>query len=173
MLTGVAIPVNAEIKNYAAIALTLGLSWLTVPLVWLGYHKFGQNFLTAKYWIAAWLLAPWLALSVAGINGFLGDYNPKVKAFLQQPNIAAVVQNHPIDFVEGGGKTGVLLRFYTPHLGKETVNLSDLPKASYVWVKSEIARKSNLSYNAIGTIREMELVQLIETNKNLSQNSSK
>ncbi len=173
VLTGVAIPVSTEIKNYGAIALTLGLGWLTVPLVWLGYHKFGQEFLTAKYWIAAWLLAPWLALSVAGINGFLGDYNPEVKAFLHQPNIASVVQNHPIDFVEGGGKTGVLLRFYTPHLGKETVNLSDLPKASYVWVKSEIARKSNLSYNAIGTIREMELVQLIETNKKLPQNSSK
>lgn len=168
--TGVAIPVNTEIQKYAAIAFTLGLGWLSVPLVWIGYHKFGQQFLTAKYWVASWLIAPWLALSVAGTTGFLGDYNPEIKAFLQQPNIASVVQNYPINFVEGGGKTGVLLRFYTPHLGKTAENISDLPTASYAWVKSETASKSNLSYNAIGTIRDVQLVQVMKTANNQTQN---
>ncbi|MBW4664889.1 MAG: glycosyltransferase family 39 protein [Chroococcus sp. CMT-3BRIN-NPC107] len=161
--TGVVISVDAEIQKYAAIAFVLGLGWLTVPLVWFGYHKLGKQFLTAKYWVAGWLVAPWLALSVAGITGLLGDFNPEVKAFLQQPNIASVVQNHPINFVEGGGKTGVLLRFYTPHLGKVAENISDLPKASYAWVKSDIANKSNLSYSAIATIRDVQLVQVQET----------
>ncbi len=173
VLTGLVIPVDVvEIQKYAAIAFTLGLGWLSVPLVWIGYHKFEQQFLTAKYWIAGWLLAPWLALSIAGVTGFLGDYNPEVKAFLQQPNIAAVVQNHPINFVEGGGKTGVLLRFYTPHLGKVAESISDLPKASYAWVKSEIASKSNFAYNAIGTIRDVQLVQVRETANRQPQNSS-
>ena len=165
-LTGVAIPVTSEIQKYAAITFALGLGWLSVPLVWIGYHKFGQQFLTAKYWVAGWLIAPWLALSVAGITGFLGDYNPEIKAFLQQPSVASVVQNHLINFVEGGGKTGVLLRFYTPHLGKVAENVSDLPTASYAWVKSEVASKSNSSYNAIGTIRDVQLVQVIKTVNN-------
>ncbi len=172
VLTGVVITVDVEIQKYAAIAFVLGLGWLTVPLVWIGYHKFNQQFLTAKYWVAGWLLAPWLALSVAGITGFLGDYNPEVKAFLQQPNIAPVVQNHPINFVEGGGKTGVLLRFYTPHLGKVAENISDLPKASYAWVKSDIASNSKSSYNAIATIRDVQLVQVQETANTPPQNPS-
>lgn len=163
LLTGVAIPVSAEVEKYAAITFVLGLGWLMVPLVWIGYHKFNQRFLTAKYWVASWLLAPWLALSVAGITGFLGDYNPEIKAFLQQPLVASVVQNHPINFVEGGGKTGVLLRFYTPKLGKVAENISDLPKASYAWVKSDIANNSKSAYNAIATIRDVQLVQVQET----------
>ncbi|MBA2750226.1 MAG: glycosyltransferase family 39 protein [Tatlockia sp.] len=174
VLIGGAIPgleLNVEIKKYAAIAFALGLGWLSVPLVWIGYHQLGQQFLTAKYWLAGWLLAPWLALSVAGITGFLGDYNPEIKAFLQQPNIASVVQNHPINFVEGGGKTGVLLRFYTPHLGQVAENISDLPKASYAWVKSEIVRNSKSSYNAIGTIRDVQLIQ-VQTANTQPQNSS-
>ncbi len=163
VLTGVVIPIEMEIQKYAAIAFVLGLGWLFVPLVWIGYHKFNQRFLTAKYWVASWLLAPWLALSVAGITGFLGDYNPEVKEFLQQPNVASVVQNHPINFVEGGGKTGVLLRFYTPKLGKVAENISDLPKASYAWVKSDIASNSKFAYNAIATIRDVQLIQVQET----------
>ncbi len=170
-LTGVA-TVDTEIKKYAAIAFALGLGWLGVPLVWIGYHKFGKRFLSAKYWIATWLLAPWLALAVAGSTGFLSDYNPEVKAFLQQPSVASIVQNHPINFVEGGGKTGVLLRFYTPHLGKVAEKLSDLPKASYAWVKSETANQANLSYNAIGTIRDVQLVQILETANNRPQKPS-
>jgi len=170
--TGIVIPVDADIKNYAAIALTLGLGWLSVPLVWIGYHKFGQKFLTPKYWIAGWLLAPWLALAVTGASGFFGDYNPEVKAFLQQPNIASIVQNHPINFIESSGKTEVLLRFYTPHLGKVADNLSDLPKDSYAWVKSETISKLKLPYKAIGTIRDVQLVQVLKNDKTLPQNPS-
>ncbi len=172
---GVAIPgieIDAEIQNYAAIAFALGLGWLIVPLVWIGYHQLGQQFLTARYWLAGWLLGPWLALAVAGVTGFLGDYNPEVKTFLQQPQIASVVQNHPINFVEGGGKTGVLLRFYTPHLGQIAENISDLPKDSYAWVKPEIASRSKLPYNLVGTIRDVQLVQVLKTANTQKQNSS-
>ena len=172
VLTGVVIPVDAELQKYIAIAFALGLGWLSVPLVWIGYHKFGQQFLTAKYWVAGWLIAPWLALSVAGVTGFLGDYNPEIRAFLQQPNIASIVQNYPINFVEGGGKTGVLLRFYTPHLGKVAGDISALPKASYAWVKSKTAKNSKSSYNAIGTIRDVQLVQIIKPANTPLQKSS-
>lgn len=168
--TGLVIPVSAEIKSYIPIAFTLGLAWLSVPLVWIGYHKFGQKFLTAKYWIAGWLFAPWLALALTGASGLFGNYNPEVKAFLQQPNIASIVQNHPINFLEGGGKTEVLLRFYTPRIGIVADNLSDLPKDSYVWVRSETTSKSKLSYKAIGTVQDMQLVQVLENSETPPQN---
>jgi len=167
---GVAIPgvEVAEIQKYAAIALALGLGWLIVPLVWIGRHQLGKQFLTAKYWLAGWLLGPWLALAVAGITGFLGDYNPQVKAFLQQPEIAAVVQNHPINFVELGGKTGVLLRFYTPYLGREVENISDLPSASYAWVKSDLVEERS-RYQSIGKLKDVQLVQVLQSDSSQIQ----
>lgn len=141
------------------------------PLVWIGRHQLGKQFLTAKYWLAGWLLGPWLALAVAGITGFLGDYNPQVKAFLQQPEIAAVVQNYPVNFVELGGKTGVLLRFYTPHLGREVGHISDLPTASYAWVKLDIVDERS-RYQSIGKLKDVQLVQVLQSDNSHRQKSS-
>lgn len=171
---GVAIPgveFNAETQKYGAIALALGLGWLLVLLVWIGRHQLGKQFLTANYWLAGWLLGPWLALSVAGLTGFLGNYNPQVKAFLRQPEIAAVVQKHPINFVEGGGKTGVLLRFYTPHLGRVAANISDLSTASYAWVKSDTLDKRS-RYQSIGKLNDVQLVQVLRSDTSQPQKSS-
>jgi len=168
---GVAIPgveLNAQMQKYAAIALALGLGWLIVPLVWIGRHQLGKQFLTANYWLAGWLIGPWLALAVAGLTGLLGDYNPQVKAFLQQPEIAAVVQNYPINFVEVGGKTGVLLRFYTPHLGREVEHISDLPKASYAWVMSDLVEERS-RYQSIGKLKDVQLVQVLQSDSSQIQ----
>lgn len=90
------ISLDVEVKKYGVVALVLGLVWLTLPIQWLARHRYGNTFLTARYWLAGWLLGPWLAIAVAGYTGLLGDYNPDVKTFLQQPTIAAVLQTHPI-----------------------------------------------------------------------------
>lgn len=168
---GVAIPgvkLNAYIQKYAAIALALGLGWLIVPIVWIGRYRLSKQYLTVNYWLAGWLIGPWLALSVAGVTGFLGDYNPQVKAFLQQPEIAAVVQNHPVNFVESDTKTGVLLRFYTPHLGREVAHISDLPTASYAWVKSDIVDERS-RYQSIGKLKDVQLVRVLRSDSSQMQ----
>ncbi|NJL79737.1 MAG: hypothetical protein HC917_14480 [Richelia sp. SM2_1_7] len=72
---------DGEIRNYAIIGLVLGLSWLTLPLIWVARCRFGKNLISARYWIAAWLISAWLTLAVTGSLGFLSNYNPDFRAF--------------------------------------------------------------------------------------------
>jgi 4-amino-4-deoxy-L-arabinose transferase-like glycosyltransferase len=150
---------GVEIRKYASIILVLGLGWLILPLVWIGRYRFGQKFLTARYWMAGWLIPAWLALAVAGFNGLIGDYNPDLRAFLAQKAIAQILQTNPINFVQVGGKTGVLLNFYTPHHGKQVQQLSELSAGSYAWIS---AKQPTLStpYRVLGTVQKYQLIQL-------------
>lgn len=149
---------GAEIRKYATIVLTLGLGWLILPLVWIGRYRFGQKFITARYWIAGWLIPAWLALAVAGFNGFIGDYNPDVRAFLTQRAIASILQTNPINFVQVGGKTGVLLNFYTPHHGKEVQQVSELSAGSYAWISAK--HPVSTPHRVLGTVQHYQLIQL-------------
>ncbi|MGI8504124.1 MAG: ArnT family glycosyltransferase [Hassallia sp.] len=151
---------GAEIRKYASIVLALGLGWLILPLVWIGRYRFGQKFLTARYWIAGWLIPAWLALAVAGFNGFIGDYNPDFRAFLAQRAIAEILQTNPINFVQVGGKTGVLLNFYTPHHGKEVQQVSQLPASSYAWISAKKAAELSTSHRVLGTVQDYQLIKL-------------
>ncbi|MBW4480637.1 MAG: glycosyltransferase family 39 protein [Tolypothrix brevis GSE-NOS-MK-07-07A] len=157
---------SAEIRKYATVVLPLGLGWLILPLVWIGRYRFGQKFLTARYWIAGWLIPAWLALAMAGFNGLIGDYNPNLRAFLAQRAIAQILQTNPINFVQVGGKTGVLLNFYTPHHGKQVQQLSELPPGSYAWIS---AKQSALStpHRVLGTVQNYQLIQLSHLNTHL------
>jgi len=150
---------GAEIRKYASIILALGLGWLILPLVWIGRYRFGQKFLTARYWMAGWLIPAWLALAVAGFNGFIGDYNPDLRAFLAQKAIAQILQTNPINFVQVGGKTGVLLNFYTPHHGKQVQQVSELSAGSYAWIS---AKQPTLStpHQVLGTVQKYQLIKL-------------
>ncbi|MCV3213472.1 hypothetical protein OGM63_08015, partial [Plectonema radiosum NIES-515] len=150
---------GAEIRKYATVVLTLGLGWFILPLVWIGRYHFGQKFLTARYWIGSWLIPAWLALAVAGFNGFLGDYNPDVRAFLAQKAIAQILQTNPINFVQVGGKTGVLLNFYTPHHGKQVQQVSELSAGSYAWISAKQPALSTHN-RVLGTVQVYQLIQL-------------
>ncbi len=150
---------GVEIRKYASIILVLGLGWLILPLVWIGRHRFGQKFLTARYWIAGWLIPAWLALAIAGFNGLIGDYNPDIRAFLAQKAIAQILQTNPINFVQVGGKTGVLLNFYTPHHGKQVQQLSELPAGSYAWISAKQPALSTHN-RVLGTVQKYQLIQL-------------
>jgi 4-amino-4-deoxy-L-arabinose transferase-like glycosyltransferase len=153
---------DAEVRNYAAIGLALGMGWLILPLVWIGRYHFGHKFLTVRYWIAGWLIPAWLALAVSGSTGIISNYNPDVKAFLQQPAIVQVLNSSPVYFVQIGGKTGVLLNFYTPHHGQKVEQVSELPVSSYAWIPAKKTNEISRPYRVIGTVQKVNLIQLIE-----------
>ncbi|MEB3181675.1 MAG: glycosyltransferase family 39 protein [Nostocaceae cyanobacterium] len=159
------ISADLDISKYGLAGLVLGLGWLTLPLLWISRHRWGNKSLTANYWLSSWLVPAWLTLAVAGSTGLLGDYNPDVKAFLQQPEVAAIVQNNTIHFVvqetqalkTGGDKPLLLLTFYTPHWGQRFHKLEELPPANYAWVSPDVALKSD-KYRIIRNFRNWLLV---------------
>lgn len=153
---------DGEIRNYAIIGLVLGLCWLSLPLIWIARCRFGKNIVTARYWIGAWLISSWLSLAVTGSNGLLSNYNPDFQAFLQQPEISHTLQNHPINFIDVGGKTGVLINFYTPKHGKRIkINqLSQLSAASYAWIRQTQANQISQPHRVIGEVQKYQLIYL-------------
>ena len=151
---------DGEIRNYAIIGLVLGLTWLTIPLIWIARCRIGKNIITARYWISAWLISAWLTLAVTGSLGFLSNYNPDFKAFLQQPEIAQILKNHPVNFVEVGDKTGVLINFYTPNHGKRVKEVSQLPASSYAWISKKKASEISLPHRVIGEVQKYQLIKL-------------
>ncbi|BAZ28243.1 glycosyl transferase family protein [Cylindrospermum sp. NIES-4074] len=152
---------NAEFRKYAIFGLTMGLGWLILPVVWISRYHFGNKWLTSDYWVAGWLIPCWLALAVAGSFGFLGDYNPVFRTFLQQPAIAKILQNHPIYFVEVEGKTAVLLNFYTPIHGKKVNSISELPAFSYAWISTQRSAELSTPHHVLGTVQKSQLIQVL------------
>ena len=152
---------SGDIRKYAIVTLTLGCGWLILPFVWIGRYRFGKKFLNSNHWLAGWLIPAWLALAVAGSNGFLSDYNPDMRTFLAQPAIAQILQNHSIHFVKVGGKTGVLLDFYTPHHGEDVEQFSELPVYSYAWISAQQATNLSTPHRVLGTVQQYQLIQVL------------
>jgi len=151
---------NADIRKYAPLGLIVGLGWLILPAVWIARHHFGYKFLTARYWLAGWLLPCWLALAMAGGLGLLGDYNPAFRAFFQQTAIASIVQTHPVHFVKVEGKNAVLLNFYTPIHGSRVDSISQLPVSSYAWIYLKNTPDLSRPHRVLGTVQSYQLIQV-------------
>jgi len=151
---------DGEIRNYATIGLVLSLGWLTLPLIWIARCRFGKSLITARYWIVAWLISAWLTLAVTGNFGFLSNYNPDFQAFLQQPEIAQILENHAINFVNVDGKTGVLINFYTPKHGKRVNEIYQLPTPSYAWISEQQASTISQPHRIIGEVQSYQLIKL-------------
>jgi 4-amino-4-deoxy-L-arabinose transferase-like glycosyltransferase len=151
---------DAEVHKYGRIAVISGLSWLIVAILWLNRYHLGRKFFNSRYWVAGWLVPAWISLAAAGSTGFLGDYNPEMKTFLQQPAIAQVLQSSVIDFVDIRGKTDVLLKFYTPHHGKR-VEQSELATSSYAWVSHKQVTNISQPHKVLGTVEKVSLIQFL------------
>ncbi|RAM53158.1 MAG: phospholipid carrier-dependent glycosyltransferase [Hapalosiphonaceae cyanobacterium JJU2] len=158
-----------EIRKYATVGLALGCGCLILPSVWIGRYCFGQKFLNSNYWLAGWLIPGWLALAVVGSHGFLSDYNPDMRSFLVQPAIAQILQNHSIKFVKVGGKTGVLLDFYTPHHGDDVDTISELPLYSYAWISPQRITDLSTPHRVLGTVQKHQLIQILPQKQKLKK----
>ncbi|MBW4631337.1 MAG: glycosyltransferase family 39 protein [Iphinoe sp. HA4291-MV1] len=153
---------DAQINKYTTVALVSGVSWLILPLMWIGRYQLGKKFLTSRYWLAGWLVPVWISLAAAGSIGFLGDYNPDVKAFIQQSAIAQVLHSSPINFVDIRGKSDVLLKFYTPHHGKRVQQVSQLPASSYAWVSGKQMANLSQPHQVLGTVQSVSLIRVLD-----------
>ncbi|MEH2267798.1 MAG: glycosyltransferase family 39 protein [Nostoc sp.] len=150
----------SDIRKYATISLVLGLGWLILPVVWISRYHFGQKFLTARYWIAGWLIPCWLALATMGSTGMLSDYNPTLRTFLQQPAIASILQTNPIYIVQIDAKTKVLLNFYLSSRPQQVVSISQVPALSYALIYAE-SPKLSTPHRIVGTVKEYQLIQVL------------
>ncbi|MDZ8221942.1 glycosyltransferase family 39 protein [Nostoc sp. ChiVER01] len=150
-----------DIRKYASIGLAMGLGWLILPVVWISRYHFGKKFLTARYWIAGWLIPCWLALAMTGSIGLLSDYNPVLRSFLQQGAIAPILKSHPTYYVEIDPKTQVLLNFYLSIHPQQVASFSQIPALSYAWIYADQSPNLSRPHRILGTVKEYQLIQVL------------
>lgn len=141
------------VMPYLPSAVTLGVIWLVSTVLWFGFKR-------RSGWFAGLLLANWLALSVAGASGLLGNANPALKAFLQQREVHTIVANHVIYFTPLRSKLSVLMRFYTPHPGPQVDGLESVPEAGYAWVWEDSVGNMQIPHTVIDQFEEVYLIQV-------------
>ncbi|BDI16010.1 hypothetical protein ANSO36C_18120 [Nostoc cf. commune SO-36] len=150
-----------DIRKYGIIGLVGGLGWLILPVVWISRYHFDKKFLTARYWIAGWLIPCWLTLAMTGSIGLLSDYNPVLKSFLQQSAIASILQSHPVYFVEIDQKTRVLLNFYLSIHPQQVNSISKIPALSYALIYTAQSPKLSRPHRLVGTLEKYQLIQVL------------
>jgi 4-amino-4-deoxy-L-arabinose transferase-like glycosyltransferase len=176
-LWGTIVPV--QVKIYALPAIVLGCGWMTIFILWRRQSP------ATPFWLASWLLPAWFTLLSFNIQGAFTTKSPEFKtAFYQlmndrslvQPsvNIASQPLNLLIDTVQTDGfeqtnnldrtlnndehQSLILLTFYTPHLGKQINNFTNLPDKSYAWtlnIAPQLASKTRV----LGKVRSWQLIQ--------------
>ena len=156
---------QSDIRLYGWLGLAGGLGWLVPGGVYLR-DRTSRLPNSPHLWQFGWLLGPWLVVATLGVTGLWGNYNSEVKTALQQPNIAAVLDHHPINFVFEDKKTWgakqdtVLLTFYTPQLGQTFPTLSELPSQAYAWVSPDDAHQLTPAFRSVGEVKNWRLVQV-------------
>ena len=156
--------VNPEILWLGAIvALVVGLGWLTLPIIWLRRHRTDLT-KSSRQWLAGLLLTSWMGLAALNLTGLWGNYNPKLKTFLQTPQVAAVLESHPVNFVvnedqmsRDDRKTHLLLNFYTPQIG-QNLPLEALQPGEFAWLDPSTAIKPT-QHSVIGSFQKWQLVK--------------
>jgi 4-amino-4-deoxy-L-arabinose transferase-like glycosyltransferase len=151
---------NPKLSSYVTLSLISGFSFLIVPMIFWGRYHRGKKSLSPSYLIAGCLIPAWLGLAVAGGSGFLGNYNPDFKTFVEQQAIAQILKSSPVNFVDTSGKTEVLMSFYTRISGVHTENAASLPPQSYAWISNKQLSQLSLPYQILGKLEKYSLVHL-------------
>ncbi|MBC5796619.1 glycosyltransferase family 39 protein [Sphaerospermopsis sp. LEGE 00249] len=164
------ISLTPEIQQYGILGIILGASWATINTTWKN-----RKFLPNKYWLASWVISPYLTITTLGFISVLGDRNPVFRTELQQPQIHQILAVEPINFVIDNpvnnksdaevvnyseveiSKTFMLLSFYTPQLGKIT-KIQDLQTNSYAWITPKIPTNTLNQYEIMGTVKGWKLI---------------
>ena len=136
--------------EYAKIALITSLLWLCLPFI---YYKYSRLF-----WLAALLGGNWLGLFTAVNIGAVGNYEPEIKAFIRQPEVAEILNNNPVYILHGGGKTVTLFRFYLPNL-EHNIQKSSLPNCSYAVSDAEYLASYAVPYKSVANFKDWQLIK--------------
>ena len=135
--------------HYAKIALVVGLSWSCLPIIyWRKYPAF--------IWVAVLIGGNWLGLLTAVNLGAIGNYEPEFKAFIQQPEIAKIVNHNEVYLLKGGGETQTLFRFYLPNInyGEELVF------CSYAVSEARYLSSYEIPYKPLASFKDWQLIQI-------------
>ncbi|MDA0267837.1 MAG: glycosyltransferase family 39 protein, partial [Cyanobacteria bacterium] len=139
---------DPKLLIYLLIALAVGLSWMGG--LWLGSKSSSRHqwldWHQTRIGLASLLVGPWLAIAIAGTSGLIGDYNPDIKAFLQQPQITEISNQYAIDTVikdvnRESHKMWILTSFYTRNWGEQFPDLQSLPPNHYGWISPEFSQE--------------------------------
>lgn len=155
---------SSEIHKYVNLIIVLGAGWLILPIVWIQRHRFDTRTF-CNYWFAAWLIPVWLGLAVLGYNGAFSDYNPEFRKFIENEKVAPILQSSAVSLVDVGGKTGVLINFYTKNIAERVNTLKQVSPNNYAWIEESKLNEpvnSNVLYNTIGKVKGYSLVQVLE-----------
>ena len=136
--------------EYAKIALATSLLWLCLPFV---YYKYSR-----LVWLTALLGGNWLGLLTAVNIGVMGNYEPEIKAFIRQPEVAEIVKDNPVYILHGGGKTITLFRFYLNNL-EHNVQKSPLPNCSYAVSDAEYLASYAVPYKSLADFKDWQLIK--------------
>ncbi|MGI0493557.1 ArnT family glycosyltransferase [Alkalinema pantanalense CENA528] len=129
-----------HIRTIATATAILGLGWLFPWSVW-QRRSITQQPTLVKHWLASVLLAPWLALAFTFATGLWGNYEASLKSFLEQPNVAQILQHQTINFVANeeplsrrDRKRYLLLNVYTPQVGQHSTEVEALGPTEFAWL---------------------------------------
>ena len=147
---------DPALRPYGGVGLAGGLGWLLPG--WVMLQDRDRRWQRRGWlWQLGWLLGPWLAIATVFLTGLWGNYAPDVKTLLQTPPVAEIAQTQPIDFVRpNASRSGVLLTFYTPELGAQLNDWSEIPPSGYAWGPLGVVPSD---YRVIATVRDWQLVQ--------------
>ncbi|SAY39146.1 hypothetical protein, partial [Candidatus Synechococcus spongiarum] len=126
----------------------LGLLLVLISSVWLlgglmVYWSRKTLRQSVKPWITCHILSAWLIIFGTVHLGFIGNYSPAIKAFLQQPHLQDILSTTPADLVNMDGTTiAVLLRAYSPIMGRSWASFDEFKAqgSELVWIReSDVA----------------------------------
>ncbi len=140
-------------QPYLAAVLIMGGLWLVALFTWLRLRQ-------RSAWFASLLLANWLTLAIAGGTGLIGNANPDLKAFVQEPAMHAILSRHTIAFTPLQGKLSVLMQFYTPHPGANLDTVQAIPSQQYAWVWEDNLDRLTAPHTILGHFQSVYLVQM-------------
>ena len=165
-LLGAIVLTKIPLENwrYGVLALAWGVPWVGMGGMALGSRNDRPR--PMGPWLGSLLLGPWLTIALLGATGLWGNYNPKLKTFLEQPAIETINQTQVIHRLRGENltiqqrKTGLLLEFYTQNPGQALQHLDQLSPGAYGWISDAISLEdAAISYQVLGEIQGWKLIQ--------------
>ncbi|KKZ12122.1 MAG: hypothetical protein TE42_05670 [Candidatus Synechococcus spongiarum SP3] len=125
-----------DLEKLGLLFILISSAWLLGGLMVYWLHRTLQQ--TLKPWITYHILSAWLMIFGTVHLGFVGNYSPEVKAFLQQPHLQDTLSAAPANLVNMDGTTiAVLLKAYSPIMGRSWASFEEFKAqgSGLAWIR--------------------------------------